>query len=1005
MLETEKDKQQPQARPEEAYLPGELTPAWSSPYPYADLTEPEKAAIKHLTDLVGQKDVAARRWEVEQSWEARLFARGYQYLLPRKGGGWILPPFATDYNRPNAQNQGLKWYGYETNIYTTYLEIVTAALTRDIPSVRFEPSCPDNDSDIIAADAASQYARVFARNNDLLQLQHQLAWYLCTDGRAVIVTDYIQDASRFGREEPDSPRDLVPEVPYQPPQAQVYLVRHGQTSMNAEGMARGRAPVPEDAKGVRETNMDAEFLKDKGIQIIFCSPVPRAFEAAQRIAQAIGAPVDVDERFASLNIGELAGKQNAREEVAQHFKTGLPFPGGESPESFKSRVQQGIIMALQAGAPVAIVTHDSVISEVGKLLTGDDFPIGEIDTGGIAGVFTKEDGTYEVYQVHPFQRPAIKPLVQRPKPSGAEVAQVFGKLEAKTPINAMTIEDFPYLQVCREYDIAYVKAMFPQHAEKIQPGGATTGENELDRIARINAALGLEASYVTGDSMVRDCTIQRTWIRPSFFMEIKDAAIRKSILDKFPDGAHVVVAGSCFIGARNESMDDHCTLVQAYPGSGQNRIAIMSKVISIQKRLNNWLDLLNDYFIRTVPARYINSDIFNVEALKTQANRPGPYIPFSLRNTPEITSPDQMVWVEQAPTHQPSMPEFIQTFLGDLPQLLSGALPSLFGARSNNEGSSRDTATGVAMQRDQALGRLGTPWHAIQMATCSYFKQAVRLAALCRGKDIVSFDKNGAQVRIALVDLKGNIMAYPEQSTNFPESWNQKQTRAQQLLAEAGTNPYMQQLLSQPGNLKMVRDLAGFPQLHLPPADAYEKQQGEFEALLKGAPMPNPAKQQAIEQAHQAQQDLESISSLGVKPSPDQVAQVQQLAQQAQSIPDLVSSVPVDPDTDLHEIEAQACKDFINSPAGRKLRYGSQAEQEQLLNVKLHMKEHLQFVNPAGKTDKPPTFTVNYKDMPPEAAAKLLQEQGLETTPAGVAQNRMDTELMKKLGKENPRGE
>ena len=41
--------------------------------------------------------------------------------------------------------------------------------------------------------------------------------------------------------------------------------------------------------------------------------------------------------------------------------------------------------------------------------------------------------------------------------------------------------------------------MFPDKADKIKPGSAGAGENELDRIARINVALALEASYVTGD--------------------------------------------------------------------------------------------------------------------------------------------------------------------------------------------------------------------------------------------------------------------------------------------------------------------------------------------------------------------------------------------------------------------------------------------------------------------------------------------------------------------------
>src|SRR5690242_13173215 len=77
--------------PERQFEPGELGPFWASPYPNAQLSKKAKLALEELCHLVGNKDVAARRWEVEQSWEMRLFWRGYQYLLPRKGGGWILP--------------------------------------------------------------------------------------------------------------------------------------------------------------------------------------------------------------------------------------------------------------------------------------------------------------------------------------------------------------------------------------------------------------------------------------------------------------------------------------------------------------------------------------------------------------------------------------------------------------------------------------------------------------------------------------------------------------------------------------------------------------------------------------------------------------------------------------------------------------------------------------------------------------------------------------------------
>ena len=195
-------------RPELDFDPGEIAPCWASPYPDAELTEEEEKALDALVDQIGNMDVAARRFEVEQAWMARLFDRGYQYLFPRRGGGWIYIPFATDYQRGRS---GQFLYGNETNIYASYGEIITAALTRDIPGVRFEPQNPSSDADLTAKDAGTNYARVFARNNDLLDFQQQLVYYLRTDGRALIVTDHIIDAQQFGRCDPDSPDPVVPE--------------------------------------------------------------------------------------------------------------------------------------------------------------------------------------------------------------------------------------------------------------------------------------------------------------------------------------------------------------------------------------------------------------------------------------------------------------------------------------------------------------------------------------------------------------------------------------------------------------------------------------------------------------------------------------------------------------------------------------------------------------------------------------------------------------------------
>ena len=978
--------------------PGELAPFWASPHEPAQLSDDAEKQLRALCDLVGNKDVAARRWEVEQAWEARLYDHGYQYLLPRKGGGWVMPPFATNYNRAGSQKNGQKWYGYETNIYSSYGEIISAALTRDIPAVRFEPQNPTSDSDITCARAATKYARLFARANDLLDLQHQLVYYLRNDGRALVVVDHVLDAQRFGRQdlqEPVIPEDASAESEH----PAIWLVRHGETDANAEGKSRGRLEVPLDERGERQADRAAAWLKQKHVARIVSSPVERSLDTARTVAAATGAPLEMDDRLASLNIGDMAGEdgQETQGQVEEYEQEpDRPMPGGESFSEFKGRVEDVLTELLQSAtpdAPVAIVTHDSVITEIFRLLMGDEIPVGgQVPPGGVAAVETNPDGSWTAHTAFPAIAPEPTRSMTRGVPRGREVAEVYGKLEHKVPINAMTLSDCPFVQVSKEYDFAYVKGMFPDKADKIKPGSAGAGENELDRIARINVALALEASYVTGDSMVRDCTVQRTWFRPSMFMEVADMGVRAELLNEFPDGCLVVIAGEALIFARQESLDDHCTLIQAFPGSGMNRPSLCSKLLSVQKRVNNWIDLQNDYFICCVPQRWFNVALGDPNQIKEQTSVPGAMIPYDasgLQNQAATGIPP--IWVEPAPQQNPAMPDMIQQFINPLAQLVSGALPSLFGAPSNTDASS---GVAVGIQRDQALGRLGTPWHAMQVGTASYFAQAVRLAARMRTEPICGMDGDTA-VRLEISELKGQVLAFPESGANFPESWVQKQSRYQMLLTEAA-NPMVAQFLSAtPLNMRTAVRMAGIEELEMPQADAWEKQVGEIEMLMRQAPVPNPAQQQAMAQAQQGTAALVAKEQQGGMVAPEEGQAAVQAMQAAQAMPPMVSSIPVDADCDDHATEMQTCLWWLNSPAGRAMKSGSPEERAGWLNVKLHMLAHKADVKPPQPPMKPVTVTANFKDLPPEAAAALLNEYKLPGAPQSVAQDRVAKEALR----------
>jgi hypothetical protein len=784
---------------------GELGPFDYSAEPFLEFSDEEKNAVKKLIRDCSKRDTAARRMEVEQTWEARLFKRGYQYLLPRRGGGWYLPSPTTGFGAGRQIQQAAL---YETNIYGAHTDIITSALVRDIPECRFEPFNPSYDPDITAADAAEDFAEIFSRANDLRALHTQAADYMCTDGRVLFVTYTVLDGQRFGYEDPADDDPLVPE----------------------------------------------------------------------------------DET---------------------------------------------------SGAPQS----DNI-----------------------------EEGQAEAQELN------NSPLKSGRKPRAREVTRCYGKLEHKVPIQTQDQSQMDFIQAFEDVFVGVAKGRFQWVADQIKPGGQGTSETELDRIARVNCALALPGTYVTGDSFNRDVTIQYNWLRPSAFMEIDNKeGLRDSIMAKCPDGIHAVYAGDTFCYARNESIDDHCHVLQCFPGSGQNRIALMSKVLSLQKRLNNWLDLLNDYFIKCVPRTWLPEPIINVEAVQQQGNTPGGVSPYQYQNGVNLT---EAIVVEPTPQPNPMLWTVIQAFFTDFPEMLSGALPSLFGAESNT-----DTVGGIQMQRDQALGRLSSPWGALQAATAAYFRQAVQCAASCReklGQMTLSQSVKGKTITVNASTLKGKVLCFPETDSNFPETWIQKSSRMQQFWAEAANNPASQKLISLPKNMKLLKDGIGLTDLDIPEAASVDKQLGEFEILLKTGPQPNPAITEAQEQLKQHAQEAEQEGAQAMQ-------QYEQLLPQVMSaikaLPPEVSTIPVMQDaSEDHPTEAQVCMEWLISPEGRKYKRGTEEERAAWANVHLHWTEHdamAQKLAPPSPT-KPPSESVSaaVDKMPPALAAQLLGKYyGIDANP------------------------
>ena len=144
-------------------------------------------------------------------------------------------------------------------------------------------------------------------------------------------------------------------------------VRHGRTAANASGLLLGRAAPPLDELGRAQAAAVAETIRSGRfgpVLGVISSPLQRA----RLTAEAIGAPVQIDERLIELDYGELDGTPVAdvAPEVWAEWRADPRFrpPGGESLEELGRRVHEACSdwsAQLERPGVIVLVSHVSPI--------------------------------------------------------------------------------------------------------------------------------------------------------------------------------------------------------------------------------------------------------------------------------------------------------------------------------------------------------------------------------------------------------------------------------------------------------------------------------------------------------------------------------------------------------------------------------------------------------------------------------------------------------------------
>lgn len=92
----------------------------------------------------------------------------------------------------------------------------------------------------------------------------------------------------------------------------IILIRHGQTSWNVLGILQGNADVPLDATGIAQAQMLANSTYNKTVNVVYSSPLSRAYDTAQAIASVHQLPVESEEELREIGDGIYTGYQSSQ---------------------------------------------------------------------------------------------------------------------------------------------------------------------------------------------------------------------------------------------------------------------------------------------------------------------------------------------------------------------------------------------------------------------------------------------------------------------------------------------------------------------------------------------------------------------------------------------------------------------------------------------------------------------------------------------------------------------
>ena len=163
-------------------------------------------------------------------------------------------------------------------------------------------------------------------------------------------------------------------------QTELFLIRHGETTWNAQARFQGHQDSPLTATGIEQAKAAAAFLRNHTLHALYSSDLPRTLQTAQPIAAATGLTVIEEPALRERNLGVFEGLTHAeiearhREDYARYVarEPHHMIPRGESLHELNQRGLQIMerLARRHAGENVAVVSHGALINTFIRHLHG-----------------------------------------------------------------------------------------------------------------------------------------------------------------------------------------------------------------------------------------------------------------------------------------------------------------------------------------------------------------------------------------------------------------------------------------------------------------------------------------------------------------------------------------------------------------------------------------------------------------------------------------------------------